>query len=143
MAIGSLQFRLHPQEHARPLTAYSIVIDGTELVTSSVLQDDFEYLLSRHEQMAVPGMRLDVLFTGATPFSVSIVNRHGSLLLRISDSFDGGVLEEPVDFSVLKTALAAFVDEFLGRPGLDAAVRAALGEALERFRAWQGPSFKG
>lgn len=139
MGIGSLQFRLHPEATPSRKPQYSIVIDGTELVTSSVLQDDIEYLLAHCEGLSVPGKRLDVLFTQASPFSVSVQNRDGALLLRISDNFDGGVLEEPVDFPVLRAAICGFVEELVARPGMDPAARSGLLEALGRFRAWPGP----
>lgn len=143
MAIGSLVFRIRPGEQTGPRTSYSIDIDGTEFVSSSVLADDFSYLLAHGDEMAVPGKRLDVLFTGASPYSVAVVNRDGSLFLRIMDNFDGGVLDEPVDHSVLRTALAAFIEEFLDRPGTDPEIVAALRVALGRFRDWPGPAVRG
>jgi hypothetical protein len=139
MGIGSLEFRLLPEAHPHRRPAYSIVIDGGEFVTSSFLLDDIEHLLGKFEDIALPQKKFDLLFTGASPFSVSITGLGGSLLLRISDNFDGGVLEEPVDPSLLKTALAEFIEDFLGRPGPDAAVQTRLREALGRFRAWPGP----
>ena len=139
MGIGSLELRLQREvlSHRRP--TYSIVIDGQEFVTSSFLLDDIEHLLSKFGDMAIPGSRFDLLFTGAVPFSVSIIDRGGTLVFRISDDFDGGVLEEPVDFTLLKTALAAFIEDFLGRQELDIPLRTRLREALGRFRAWPGP----
>ena len=142
MGIGSLEIRLHPQEHPHRRPSYSLTIDGAQFVTSSFLLDDTDHLLGRYEELALPGNRFDLLFTGASPYSVSIINRGGALLLRISDNFDGGVLEEQVDFTVLKTALAAFMEDFLGRPGLDAQSRNRLREALVHFRAWPGPVLK-
>jgi hypothetical protein len=142
MGIGSLELRLQPDALSQLRPTYSLVIDGGEFVTSSFLQDDIEHLLGKFEEMAITQKRFDLLFTGAVPFSVSTIDDGGALLLRISDNFDGGVLEEPVDFSVLKTALAAFIEDFLGRPELDAPLRANLREALGRFRAWPGPLFK-
>jgi hypothetical protein len=142
MGIGSLELWLQRDAFSHRRPTYSLVIDGGEFVTSSFLQDDIEHLLSNFEKMAIPGKRFDLLFTGAVPFSVSIMNRGGALLLRISDNFDGGVIEESVDFTLLKTALAAFIEDFLGRPELDAPLRANLREALGRFRAWPGPLLK-
>jgi hypothetical protein len=143
MGILSLKFRLHPEAHPRQRPVYSMVIDGAEFVTSSSLLDDFEHLLAKFEELAVPQNRFDLLFTGASPYSVAVIGRGGDLLLRISDGFDGGVLEEAVDFTLLRTALAGFIEEFLGRPGLDAPSQNRLGEALGRFRAWPGPVPRG
>jgi len=139
MGIGSLAIRLPQQSRPAGRQTYSIVIDSKEFLTSSSLLDDIDHLLARYEDMAVPGARFDLLFTSAGPYSASIHNRGGALLLRISDSFDGGVLEEIVDFIVLRQALAGLIGEFLGMRWLDAAVTARLTEALGRFSAWPGP----
>jgi len=143
MAIGSLRFRIHPGEPTGPMTRYSIEIDGTEFVSSSVLAEDFRYILDHCDEMAVPGKRLDILFSGASPFSVAVVNRDGSLFLRISDNFDGGVLDEPVEPLVLRAALAAFIEGFLDRPGQDPEWVAGLRGPLARFRDWPGPAVRG
>jgi hypothetical protein len=142
MGIGKLQIRLHRDGPPLPRPTYSLEIDGGEYVTSSFLLQDIGHLMTGFGDMGVSGKRFDLFFTGADPFSISIINRDGTMVLRITDNFDGGVLEEALDLTLLKAALAAFIEDVLGRPGIDDDARCRLREGLDRFRAWPGPGLR-
>jgi len=138
MSIGRLAFSLVPGGSG-PKTMFKMMIDDREYVTGCFLADDLVNLVKRFTEIAEEGRRFDLFFSNASPFSVSISCRGPDLYIRLSDSFDGGVLEDRVAFTALKFALADLAESLLRGGSVDPSLREELEKGLADFRQWRGP----
>lgn len=138
MPISRLAFEPVPGASGKK-TMFKIRIDDREYVTACFLADDLVNLVKRFNEISVEGSRFDLFFSNAGPFSVSVACRGKELYLRISDSFDGGVLEDRVAFTALKIALIDLAEAVLGFPSLDPFLREELSTGLPELRGWRGP----
>ena len=139
MTISRLQFRL-ASELSDSKTTFKIIIDGREYITACFLIDDILNLLHRYTELAEEGRKLDLFFSNASPFSMSISYRGGTHYLRLSDNFDGGILEDRVSFIALKSAISDFISEVLDHFGRNQFMREELRSGLQQFNDWPGPA---
>ncbi len=138
MSIGRIAFALTPGGTGEK-AVLRLQIDDAEYLTACFLADDLANLVRRFPEMDEDGRRFDLFFSNAGPFSVSVTRRGRELYLRISDSFDGGVLEDSVPFAMLRAALADLVAEVLRAPGLEDSRRRELSDGLPALRDWRWP----
>jgi hypothetical protein len=138
MSISRLAFEPMPGASGNKMM-FKIRIDDREYVTGCFLGDDLVNLVKRFDEISVDGSRFDLFFSNASPFSVSVACRGKELYLRISDNFDGGVLEDRVAFTAFKFALIDLMEAVLGFPSVDPFLREALSAGLADFGTWRGP----
>jgi hypothetical protein len=138
MGIGRLSFSLVPGPSG-PRTSFRILVDGREYLTSCFLLDDLLNLFRRYSELGEEGRRFDLFFSNSEPYSVSVTRRGRAVYLRISDNFDGGVLEQSVAFRALRTALEDLAAEALGKIKTEPGARDKLRRGLEELRRWSGP----
>jgi hypothetical protein len=142
MSIVRLGFELAPGGSGRK-RFFRIIIDGREYVTGCFLAEDLANLARRYPELASEGKRFDLFFSNAGPFSVSVFRRGGELYLRISDSFDGGVLEDGVGFDELRSALLGLMEAVARLPSTEARSRSDIESGMAGLRAWAGPFTEG
>lgn len=135
-----IAFSLEGADLSAPRPSFKVIVDESEFVTSCALADDIAHLLDRFTEMAGEGSRFDLFFSGAYPYSVSVLRRDGGHYLRITDNFDGTVLEEWVRLGDLRAALVDFVDEWLSGAGRGMPAEAGMRENLRKLREWPGPT---
>jgi hypothetical protein len=138
MSISRLAFALVPGGSGAK-TMFKIKIDDREYLTGCFLADDLVNIVKRYPEITANGSHFDLFFSNASPFSVSVSCRGNDLYVRISDSFDGGVLEDRVAFTALKFALIDLMEAVLRIPSVDPFLCEELENGLLGFRQWQGP----
>lgn len=138
MSIGRIAFALAPGGSGAR-TMFVIKIDDREYVTGCFLADDLVHLVKRFPEIAEEGRRFDLFFSNASPFSVALHRRGPDIYLRISDSFDGGILEDSVAFFALRSAILDLMEAVLRLPSVDPFLRGELEKGMAAFREWRGP----
>ena len=138
MSISRLAFALVPGGSGSK-TMFKIQIDDREYLTGCFLADDLVNIVKRVPEVTEEGRRFELFFSNSDPFSVSVSARGNDLYLRISDSFDGGVLEDRVAFTALKFALLDLMEAVLRLPMLDPFLREELASGLVDVRQWRDP----
>jgi hypothetical protein len=138
MSISRLAFSLVPGGSG-PKKMLKMRLDDRDYVTGCFLADDLVHLVKRFAELDEEGRRFDLFFSNASPFSVSVTRRGPDLYVRISDNFDGGILEDRVAFAALKGALIDLQEAVLRLQSVDPLVREQLEKGLAGFRQWQGP----
>jgi len=136
---GSITFTLVRADLSAPRQHFKVMVDGTEFVTSCALLEDIAHILSHYTDMAEEGKRFDLFSTNTSPYSVSVTRMEGLFYLRMTDNFDGNILEERVRFDALRGALERFIEETLSKNPKGVPDEDGLRDRLKRFREWPGP----
>ena len=137
MGIDRFSLRLAPGRSGEKIP-FRVIIDGREYATSCLLLDDLLSFFGRFRELGEEGRRLDLFFSSAEPYSVSVTRRGGALYLRISDNFDGGILEQGIELRALAAAVEQLAAEALERVKMDQTKREGLRHGIEDLRRWSG-----
>lgn len=137
---AGIAFILLRADLSAPRQQFKVAVDGTEYLTSCALLEDIAHILSHYADLAEEGKRFDLFSTNTDPYAVSVIRRDGLLYLRMTDNFDGNILEERVGFDALKDALTRFSGEFLSRAAGRVPGEEDLQKGLKTFRDWSGPA---
>lgn len=136
---GSITFTLVRADPSAQRQHFKVGIEGAEYATSCALLEDIAHLLSHYTDLAEEGKRFDLFSTNTAPFSISVIRKDGLFYLRMTDNFDGNILEERVSIGALRDALARFIDKELSSLATGLPDEKGLRDGLKRFRDWPVP----